>query len=380
MSWIALRLLTGDSLKYLGMVFGVAFSTLLITQQLSIFVGLVSRAATTVKDVRDADLWVMDPRIEAVDSAWPMPDTVLYRVRGVPGVRWAAPLLRGTTTIVSEELPLQTASLFGVDDASLVGLPTRVLAGSREALFAPGTVMMDAGGWRFLYGDQAFVPGKTLELNDRRALIVGLVDGGVQFNSQVSIYTRYSAALDYTPGGRNRMSFVIAKAQPGADADAVAARIAAETGLKALSATAFARASSLYIIGNTGIPISFGVVIALGIVVGIVVVALTFSLFIRDHLKQLGALKAIGVSNAQLIGMVALQGGVVGATGFGLGVGAATLLVSQGAEASLALRGFYVPWQNAAFAAAVVVLIIAVAGFAALNKVLRTDPATVFRS
>jgi putative ABC transport system permease protein len=57
MSWIALRMLTGDFVKYLGMVFGVAFSTLLIAQQSSVFLGLVDRAATSVRDVRDADIW-----------------------------------------------------------------------------------------------------------------------------------------------------------------------------------------------------------------------------------------------------------------------------------------------------------------------------------
>ena len=33
MSWIALRMLTGDRSKYLGLIFGVTFATLLMTQQ-----------------------------------------------------------------------------------------------------------------------------------------------------------------------------------------------------------------------------------------------------------------------------------------------------------------------------------------------------------
>jgi putative ABC transport system permease protein len=81
MNWIALRMLTGDTMKYLGMIFGVAFSTLLISQQSSIFIGLVQRASTAVNDVRVADLWVMDERISSVDASWPLPDTALYRGR-----------------------------------------------------------------------------------------------------------------------------------------------------------------------------------------------------------------------------------------------------------------------------------------------------------
>ena len=99
MNWIALRMLTGDAVKYIGMIFGVAFSTLLVAQQSSIFVGLVDRASTVVHDVRDADIWVMDSRITSVDGSWPLPSTDLYRVRGVAGVAWAVPLLKATTTI-----------------------------------------------------------------------------------------------------------------------------------------------------------------------------------------------------------------------------------------------------------------------------------------
>ena len=46
MIWIAIRMLTGDRQKFYGLVFGIAFSTLLITQQLTIFINLLERGAT----------------------------------------------------------------------------------------------------------------------------------------------------------------------------------------------------------------------------------------------------------------------------------------------------------------------------------------------
>jgi putative ABC transport system permease protein len=280
---------------------------------------------------------------------------------------------------VAEDLPLETAALYGLDDASLVGMPSTVVAGSLDALKAPGTVMMDANGWRFLYGDQPFLPGKVLELNDNRAEIVGLVAAGTLFDARVAIYARYRTALNYAPGGRHRMSFVVARSQEGEDPAVVAQRIREVTGYKALTDREFALASSLYLIGNSGIPIVFGAVVSLGVVVGIVIVALTFSLFIRDNLRQFGALKAIGVTNARLMGMVLLQGGLVGLIGYALGIGAATLIVTQGARNTLELAGFYVPWQVAAFAAASVTLIVTIAGVGGMRKVFRTDPAEVFR-
>ena len=38
MNWVALRMLTGDRSKYLGLIFGVGFATLLMSQQVSLLI------------------------------------------------------------------------------------------------------------------------------------------------------------------------------------------------------------------------------------------------------------------------------------------------------------------------------------------------------
>lgn len=63
MSWIALRMLMGDRAKYFGLIFGVSFATLLMTQQVSIFMGIMTRTANQILDVRDAEIWVMDNKM-----------------------------------------------------------------------------------------------------------------------------------------------------------------------------------------------------------------------------------------------------------------------------------------------------------------------------
>jgi ribosomal protein L19E len=85
MNAVALRMLAGDPAKYLGLVVGIAFATMLMSQQVSIFIGLMLRTASQVLDVRDADVWVMDSRVQYVDEVEPLTDTQLLRVRGVPG-------------------------------------------------------------------------------------------------------------------------------------------------------------------------------------------------------------------------------------------------------------------------------------------------------
>ena len=87
-------MLTGDAQKFYGLVFGIAFSTLLITQQLTIFVNLLERGASGVYNVSSADVWVMDPVSRTADVSYALPSTALDKVRGVPGVEWAVPHIR----------------------------------------------------------------------------------------------------------------------------------------------------------------------------------------------------------------------------------------------------------------------------------------------
>lgn len=86
MNWVAWKMLNGDIAKYLGAVFGVAFGVLLITQQASIFIGLMSRTANPLRDVREASVWVTDRHQQNADEIEPISDGAVHRIRGVEGM------------------------------------------------------------------------------------------------------------------------------------------------------------------------------------------------------------------------------------------------------------------------------------------------------
>ncbi len=156
MIWIAIRMLTGDRQKFYGLVFGIAFSTLLITQQLTIFVNLLNRGATAVHNIATVDVWVMDPVSRTPDVVFPLPSTALDQIRSVPGVAWAVPHLRAGAAVRSPEGDLEGVTVVGVDDTTLIGLPRKMVAGTREALSVPNTVFVDDVGRTRL-----FAPGVT---------------------------------------------------------------------------------------------------------------------------------------------------------------------------------------------------------------------------
>lgn len=378
MIWIAVRMLTGDLQKFYGLVFGIAFSTLLITQQLTIFVNLIERGASGVYNVPTADVWVMDTVSRTTDVNFPMPSTALDRVRAVPGVEWAVPHLRAGASVRTKDGDLEGVSVIGVDDASLIGLPKRMAEGSSDVLSQPDSVIIDDVGTTRMFENGQSPIGERLELNDQRAVIRAVADAIPSFTSQVTLYTKYSRALNYVPGTRNRMSFVLVGGADGVSSLALAERIESQTGLRARTRDQFAQDGIDFIIQNTGIPLNFGITVLLGFIVGVAIVGLTFSLFIRDNIKQFGALKAIGVTNTKIRRMVAAQAGLVGLIGYGLGV-LGTVLFIWGFSSNPTFKGFYIPWQVPLISLMAVAVILALTGWLALRNVLRTEPAAVFR-
>ncbi len=378
MGEVALRMLWGDRAKYLGLVFGITFATLLMSQQVSIFVGLMARTASTIIDMREADIWVMDPRVTYIDEIKALPDKQLARVRGVPGVEWAVPFFKGLGVVRAPGGIMQQVILHGVDDATLIGRPPKMIHGRWEDLKQPDAMIVDRAGWEFTWPGEPFEPGRVIEINDRRVVIVGLAEASPPFVTFPVVFTRYTEALRLAPGERNRMSFVLARAAQGEDPAVVARRIAAQTGLQALTSREFQWRSINHYLKRTGIPINFGITVVLGFIIGAAVAGQTFYLFVLENLRQFGALKAIGVGNRQILGMVLLQALLVAFIGFSLGIGLSAAFFEFTSDMTH-LRGFILRPEVVAGTAAAVAVILAIASFASLRKVFVLDPAIVFR-
>ncbi len=379
MDGVALRMLFGDRAKYFGLVFGIAFSTMLMSNQVSIFAGLMLRTASQILDVREAEIWVMDPRVEYVDEVEPMTNTQLGRVRGVDGVGWAVPFYKGLTVAHSRDGLLQQVILLGVDDATLTGVAPKMILGAVENLKEPDAMIIDRAGFEYMWPGEKMALGKVVELNDRRAVIVGICDASAPFTTFPVVYTKYSSAMNYIGRTRKQMSFILVHGQKGLDPHALAERIAAKTGLKALSWQDFTYATIGHYLKRTGIPVNFGITVALGFIVGAAVVGQTFYIFVLENLRQFGALKAMGIANRTILRMVLLQAMIVASAGYATGIGLCAAFFEITSRISINLRGFELPWQVAAGTAGAVFVIIVIASLASVRKVMVVDPAIVFR-
>ncbi|MDD1612660.1 MAG: ABC transporter permease [Methylococcaceae bacterium] len=385
MNYIALKMLMGDRGKYLGIVMGLTFASLIMTQQPAIFLGLMARSYSFISDVGLPDIWVMDPKVQFIDDIKPMQDTELYRVRGVAGVAWAVPLYKGLIKARLYDGTFQTCNLIGLDDATLIGGPPTILTGKLEDLRRSDGVIVDIEGATTKLAKAPRtnggkpVPltiGDTLELNDRRAIVVGIAKTTRTFQSQPIVYTTYNRALLYAPRERKLLSFVLVKAKPGQNIDELTHRIQQTTGLAAYTQEQFKTLTYDYFMKNTGIPINFGISVTLGFIVGAAIAGQTFYNFTLENLRQFGVLKAMGTSNWVLLRMILLQAVLVGSIGYGMGVGLTALF---GYAMRNTILAFKFPWQLLVFSGMGVSMICVFAALLSIRKVIMLEPAVVFK-
>jgi len=385
-NFVALKMLIGDRAKYIGILIGLTFASLLITQQASIFWGLMTRTYGQISDMGQPDIWVMDPKVQFIDDVKPLQSTELYRVRGVEGVEWVAPLYKGLLKARLSNGSFQTVICLGLDDSTLIGGPPEMVEGELEDLRRAEGVIVDVVAAQGKLAKPAATEGgkptplkvgDTLEINDHRAVVVGLCRVSRTFQSQPVVFTTFSRATTFAPRERKLLSFVLVGAKPGVDQAELSARIRAATGLAAWTADEFKVMTMKYFLKYTGIPVNFGIAVLLGFLIGTVIAGQTFYNFTLENIRQFGALKAMGTGNGTLLRMILLQSLLAGSIGYGIGVGLASAFGLLTRNTELAFR---MPWWVLTASAGAVLFICMLSALLSIRKVVKLEPAIVFKS
>jgi len=378
MNFVAWQMLTGDRAKYAGLVLAIAFSTFLMSHQMSIFVGLLNRTQSQIIDIADAEIWVMDPKTEYLDEVRALSSQDLYRVRGVEGIQWAVPLFKGNARAKASDGQFRNTILLGLDDTTLVGLPRIFLAGDWRALRYVDSVAIDEVGFRRFFPGQAYSTGHRLDIGDKTVMIGAVVRVSPPFVNLPVVYARYSEAIKMVGREPRQLSFILCESKPGITPEELCNRISGATGLKAETAVQFGWDTIWYYIRNTGIPINFGITITIALLVGALVSGQTFSLFILENLKYFGALKAIGVTTIRIILMIFLQAIIVLCIGYALGI-SMTAAFFEFTKDNLELRGFRLLPEIMLLTGALVTIVVLIATMISVRRVAVVEPAIVFR-
>lgn len=374
---IAIKMLIGHKASFLGVIFGIFLATLLISQQSAIFLGLVSRSYRVVTDIPSPDIWVVDPATQSEDMARGIPESYADVVRSVPGIEWAVPISMVYMPLVTQSGIFHVCQLYGIDDATLIGAPTQMIEGSVKDLRRPGGVIVDVYAAKDslakILPDGTKEPlkvGDEMEINNHRAVIVGICKITQGFYPQAIIFATNSEFHIFNPTTENRAGFIAAKTTRGANLAEVTKNIHMRTGLDALSRDQFkSRIIDFFL--KTGILINFGLSVTLGMIIGFLIAGQVFYIMTLENLMYYALIKAVGGTKKMILHMIMIQATVVGIIGFSLGICATIFWGMAMKDTTLA---FLFPWQLLLFTGFLVLIICIFTAGLSIRKVFHVDP------
>lgn len=371
---LAYKLLVNDKAKFTALLVGNTFAVFGMMFATSMFSGVLYHSFSTVTNI-GASVWVMDPAVQTVANSIGMPDYVLDAVRSMHGVKYAVPLYSGGALVKLPNGTFQYVSVLGLDDTSLFGRP-QLTEGQPQDIYAEnGFIVVHDADFSKLGNPHL---GSEFQLNDHRGVIVGVAKVAASGLFGIpTLYTTYNRAIQYIPSPRYTASYVLVEPKSTGDIAAIKQQVKA-LGYLALTKQEFMQNIKSFYIYQTGMGTNILIMTAISFIVGLSISGQTFYTFILENLERFGALKAIGTRGRELVGMVLFQATFTSLTGYGLGVGLCTLLISL---AKLRLPDYFamITYFNLILALVMVLVIAGVSSYVGARKVLRIEPFDIFR-
>ncbi len=371
---IAYKLLVNDKGKFIALLIGITFATFLMIMMTSLFSGILRRSSSTIINI-GAGVWVLDPAVNTPANNIPMPSYVLDAVRSINGVKYAVPLYSGGALVKLRNGVYQSATVIGLDDSSLYGCP-ELIEGQIEDIYADnGFIVVKDSEFSKLDNPQI---GTEFEINDHRGVIVGIarVSIGGLFGTP-TLYTTYNRATSYIPSTRFTTAFILIEPKSSNDIPFIKQQVKA-LGYEALTRNEFIQKTSTFYKYQTGLGTNILIMTVISFLVGLSISGQTFYTFILENMEKFGALKAIGAKGKELVFMILFQAAFTCLTGYGLGIGLATLLITI-AKLRLPSYASLTTYTDLGLAFVMVVIIAGISSYIGVRRVLKIEPFDIFR-
>ncbi len=371
---IAYKLLVNDKGKFAALLMGITFAVFLMIMMTSMFAGILHRSSATVLNV-GANIWVMDPAVNTPANSIPVPDYVLDAVRSMDGVKYAVPLYSGGALVKLRSGVYQSVTVLGLDDHSLYGRP-ELIEGKIEDIYAEDAFIVVHDAEYSKLGNPHI--GTEFEINDHRAVIVGIARVTTSGLFGVpTLYTTYDRAITFIPSTRFTAAFILLDPK-SVDAVPYIKQQVTKLGYLALTKDEFIERTSTFYKYQTGLGTNVLIMTIISFIVGLSISGQTFYTFILENLEKFGALKAIGAKGKELVFMILFQATFTSLTGYGLGIGLASLLITT-AKLRLPSYAALITYGNLSIALVMVVIIAGISSYIGIRKVLRIEPFDIFR-
>jgi len=342
--------------------------------QVGLYFGFMDTASSII-DASSADLWVGKAGNESFEFASPFDERTYYKVASIPGVDHAERVLMNFAQFKladGGDLGVQIVGIETTGPALLA--PWHVIAGDVRRLSEPGAIVVDRTEYSKLRIDHV---GHTTEVSGVRAEVVAMTKGIRSFTTSPIVFTDLRTARSYLPTlGPDAVTYVLVKVKPGVSPLWVKAQIDQLPHLAAYTTHEMSERTRKYWSSRTGVGAGFFTTAVLGVIVGFVVVGQILYSGTLQYIREYGTLKAMGARNSMVVRVILAQAMISAALGFVVGG-----VLAFGMQAAMAKANLSVALFPSLYAVTLVVTI-AMCSFAALLsivKVLRLDPASVFK-
>ena len=370
---IALKTLVSDRGKLLTAVVGVVFSVVLVNIQGGLFIGLIKKASLLVEQ-GDADVWVGHKKMNNVDFPHDIPRSWEQRIQTVDGVDRAEPYVVGHSVMTLPDGGFEQVLVVGCDPASLLGGVNPEACPDAHCLRQGDGILVDVCDIDKIGNPQL---GDVREIGQRRAKIVGFTNGVLGFLVTPYVFTTLDRAAGFVHKPSSRVSYFLVQVRDGFDPQAVCDGIRRRLpDAEAFTRDKYSGESIKYWLSRTGLGISFGASTLLGLAVGLMIVAQTLYASVLDRLAEIGALKAMGARESQVLGLILRQAIALAALGSVIGM---MLVMIAKALFSTPRAPIEIPWVMAAGSCALVTIICLASSLLPYLRVRRIDPAMVLQ-
>ena len=317
MRWnLAYRTLFHDRGKLIAGLVGVIFSVVLVNVQGGLFLGLINKASLLV-DRSNADIWVGHRGMHNVDFPYPIPERWRYVVAGIDGVDDVQPLRIDFGKMSLRDGRFEDVVIVGVSEGTDLGRAFKVVEGPDTPLAQHDAVVVDNCDDEKLQNPKI---GDLREINGRRVRIAGKSSGVLSFLVSPYVFTTYDRAIDYSGGDVGKASYLLLRTRAGADPGNICAEIERMLpDVSAMPASEYGAVSINFWMTRAGLGLSFGAATLMGLLVGLVMVGQTLYAMVLDRVSEYATLRAIGLSERELLCILAFQSALVATIGIAIG-------------------------------------------------------------
>ncbi|MEG4838218.1 ABC transporter permease DevC [Microcoleus sp. B9-D4] len=373
--------LSHDKGRMLVAVAGIAFADVLMFMQLG-FQNALYTSNTRLHQSLQTDLVLIHPQARNLINLSSFPRRRLYQAMNVPGVKSAEPLYVKIGNWKNPETRRETSLMVVGFNPNRPAFALPEVNQNLSAIKLPDTVLFDRASRGDYQGTIAQIAeGKVVkaEVERRTINVSGLFTVGASFAADGILMTSDQNYLRLF--ARQKAASVNAgliQLQPGADPVEVQQVLKAylPPDVKVLTKQEFIDFEKNYWAKNTAIGFVFNLGVAMGFVVGVIIVYQVLSTDVSDHMGEYATFKAMGYRNVYLLGIVFEEALILSLLGFLPGVGVSFGLYSLTRQATnlplymTLLRAFIVLLLN--------VIMCTISGAIATRKLQAADPADMF--